>query len=61
MHTRSTSAHLGGESGGFGCPPVPRGDVPAGAGHVAAGDGPIKTFPLRGLKDSPPTSTTAGS
>jgi cytochrome c peroxidase len=24
------------------------------AGHVAAGDGPIKTFPLRGLKDSPP-------
>jgi cytochrome c peroxidase len=24
------------------------------AGHVAAGDGSIKTFPLRGLKDSPP-------
>jgi cytochrome c peroxidase len=23
-------------------------------GHVAAGDGPIKTFPLRGIKDSPP-------
>lgn len=24
------------------------------AGHMAAGDGPIKTFVLRGLKDSPP-------
>ncbi|MFO0984268.1 MAG: cytochrome B6 [Planctomycetota bacterium] len=24
------------------------------ANHMAAGDGPIKTFPLRGLKDSPP-------
>ncbi len=24
------------------------------AGHTAAGDGPIKTFPLRGIKDSPP-------
>jgi cytochrome c peroxidase len=24
------------------------------AGHKAVGDGPIKTFPLRGLKDSPP-------
>jgi cytochrome c peroxidase len=24
------------------------------AGHVAVGDGSIKTFPLRGLKDSPP-------
>ncbi len=24
------------------------------AGHMAVGDGPIKTFPLRGLKDSPP-------
>lgn len=24
------------------------------AGHTAAGDGSIKTFPLRGLKDSPP-------
>jgi cytochrome c peroxidase len=23
-------------------------------GHVATGDGPIKTFPLRGIKDSPP-------
>jgi cytochrome c peroxidase len=23
-------------------------------GHTAAGDGPIKTFPLRGIKDSPP-------
>jgi cytochrome c peroxidase len=23
-------------------------------GHVAVGDGPIKTFPLRGIKDSPP-------
>ncbi len=23
-------------------------------GHMAAGDGPIKTFPLRGIKDSPP-------
>lgn len=23
-------------------------------GHAAAGDGPIKTFPLRGIKDSPP-------
>jgi cytochrome c peroxidase len=23
-------------------------------GHTAAGDGPIKSFPLRGLKDSPP-------
>jgi cytochrome c peroxidase len=23
-------------------------------GLVAAGDGPIKTFPLRGIKDSPP-------
>jgi cytochrome c peroxidase len=22
--------------------------------HTAAGDGPIKTFPLRGIKDSPP-------
>jgi cytochrome c peroxidase len=24
------------------------------AGHTAVGDGPIKTFPLRGIKDSPP-------
>jgi cytochrome c peroxidase len=24
------------------------------AGHTAIGDGPIKTFPLRGVKDSPP-------
>ena len=24
------------------------------AGHQMIGDGPIKTFPLRGLKDSPP-------
>lgn len=24
------------------------------AGHKAVGDGPIKTFPLRGIKDSPP-------
>ncbi|MEJ5343258.1 MAG: cytochrome B6, partial [Thermogutta sp.] len=23
-------------------------------GHMMTGDGPIKTFPLRGLKDSPP-------
>jgi cytochrome c peroxidase len=23
-------------------------------GHKAVGDGPIKTFPLRGLKESPP-------
>jgi cytochrome c peroxidase len=23
-------------------------------GQMAAGDGPIKTFPLRGIKDSPP-------
>jgi len=23
-------------------------------GHVGVGDGPIKTFPLRGIKDSPP-------
>ena len=23
-------------------------------GRMAAGDGPIKTFPLRGIKDSPP-------
>jgi cytochrome c peroxidase len=23
-------------------------------GMVAAGDGPIKTFPLRGIKDTPP-------
>lgn len=23
-------------------------------GHMAVGDGPIKTFPLRGIKDSPP-------
>ena len=23
-------------------------------GHTAAGDGPIKTFPLRGIKDSAP-------
>jgi cytochrome c peroxidase len=23
-------------------------------GMMAAGDGPIKTFPLRGIKDSPP-------
>jgi cytochrome c peroxidase len=23
-------------------------------GHEAHGDGPIKTFPLRGIKDSPP-------
>jgi cytochrome c peroxidase len=23
-------------------------------GHKAVGDGPIKTFPLRGIKDSPP-------
>jgi len=23
-------------------------------GHMATGDGPIKTFPLRGIKDSPP-------
>ena len=23
-------------------------------GHMASGDGPIKTFPLRGIKDSPP-------
>jgi cytochrome c peroxidase len=23
-------------------------------GHLANGDGPIKTFPLRGIKDSPP-------
>jgi cytochrome c peroxidase len=22
--------------------------------HMAIGDGPIKTFPLRGIKDSPP-------
>ena len=24
------------------------------SGHVGVGDGPIKTFPLRGIKDSPP-------
>lgn len=23
-------------------------------GHMASADGPIKTFPLRGIKDSPP-------
>ena len=23
-------------------------------GHMMQGDGPIKTFPLRGIKDSPP-------
>jgi len=23
-------------------------------GHLTVGDGPIKTFPLRGIKDSPP-------
>lgn len=23
-------------------------------GHTMVGDGPIKTFPLRGIKDSPP-------
>jgi hypothetical protein len=29
-------------------------------GMHAAGDGAIKTFPLRGIKDSPPTCTTGG-
>ena len=28
--------------------------------HRAIADGPIKTFPLRGIKDSPPICTTAG-
>ena len=26
---------------------------------MAIGDGPIKTFPLRGIKDTPPTCTTS--
>jgi cytochrome c peroxidase len=28
--------------------------VPMVNGMIAAADGPIKTFPLRGIKDSPP-------
>jgi hypothetical protein len=29
-------------------------------GRKASTGGPIKIFPLRGIKDSPPTSTTIG-